>query len=198
MTGSHTRRISSLFHDDKGECQRPSRKISSCQQWQRLYINHKNSHAEKSERLTSLLFNIETLKQERAELASRHKATQSHLKDVESLIKIDAELAHLRQTLSQGVACPLCGATEHDASLMNIDVPETIAKRDELTRSLENIEKLGTQKREQIITAEFEKQQCEKVIAEALAAFSQLEADWQGAMSSLNASVVISKPNPRM
>jgi exonuclease SbcC len=166
--------------------------LASCEQWQRLYINHKNSHAEKAQRLTSLLTNIETLKQERAELAASYKATQSHLKDVESLIKLDAELAHLRQTLSQGEACPLCGATEHDASLMNIDVPETIAKRDELTRSLENIEKLGTQKREQIITAEFEKQQCEKVIAEALAAFSQLEADWQGAMSSLNASVVIS------
>ena len=166
--------------------------IASCEQWQRLYVSHTNSHADKAERLTTLLSSIETLKQERAELVASYKATQSHLKDVESLIKLDAELAHLRQGLSQGDACPLCGATEHDASLMNIDVPETIAKRDELTRTLEDIEKLGTQKREQISTAEFEKQQCEKVIAEAMAAFSQLEADWQSAMLALNARVEIS------
>ena len=166
--------------------------LASCEQWQRLYISHTNSHADKAKRLTTLLSSIETLKQERAELAASYKATQSHLKDVESLIKLDAELAHLRQALSPGDACPLCGATEHDASLMNIDVPETIAKRDELTRTLENIEKLGTQKREQISTAEFEKQQCEKVVAEAKTAFSQLEADWQQAMLTLNARVEIS------
>lgn len=165
--------------------------LAACEQLQRLYINHKNHHAEKTESLASLLLQIEKLKQERAELAASYKATQSHLKDVESLIKLDAELAHLRKELSPGEACPLCGATEHDASLMNIDVPETIAKRDTLTRTLDSIEKAGTQKREQISTAEFEKQQCEKGITEATTAFVQLEADWQQAMTTLNANVDI-------
>ncbi|MDO6565547.1 AAA family ATPase [Alteromonas sp. 1_MG-2023] len=165
--------------------------LAACEQWQQQYSSHKARHLENTKLQSSLHSQIDTLKQERADLAANYKATQSHLKDVESLIKLDAELAHLRNALSRGEACPLCGATEHDASLMNIDVPETIAKRDELTRTLESIEKAGTQKREQISTAEFEKQQCEKVMADATAAFAKIETDWQQAMVTLNAKLDI-------
>ncbi|GAB5393015.1 MAG: AAA family ATPase [Alteromonas macleodii] len=126
---------------------------------------------------------------DRQALVDAYKQTRSNLKDVEALIALDAEVAHLRAQLKSGEPCPVCGANEHTTSSVVIDVPETIQKRDSLKQQLDDIEQQGAQAKESVTHTEFTLVQVNKQLEQASGQRDTLLEKWQQISSVLSADI---------
>ncbi|MEG3766114.1 AAA family ATPase [Alteromonas sp. 14N.309.X.WAT.G.H12] len=66
------------------------------------------------------------------------------LQDLVRLIDQEGQLAAYREALSEGEACPLCGATSHPAlASMAVDVPHTVARKRAMEEKLQQAEQQG-------------------------------------------------------
>lgn len=123
---------------------------------------------------------------DRQALVDAYKQTRSNLKDIEALIALDAEVAHLRAQLKSGEPCPVCGANEHTTSSVAIDVPETIQKRDSLKLQLDDIEQQGARAKESVTQTEFTLAQVNKQLEQASGQRDTLLEKWQQISSVLS------------
>ncbi|AMN10843.1 exonuclease SbcC [Alteromonas macleodii] len=126
---------------------------------------------------------------DRQALVDAYKQTRSNLKDIEALIALDAEVAHLRTQLKSGEPCPVCGANEHTTSSVVIDVPETIQKRDSLKQQLDDIELQGARAKESVTQTEFTLAQVNKQLEQASGQRDTLLEKWQQISSVLSADI---------
>lgn len=126
---------------------------------------------------------------DRQALVDAYKQTRSNLKDIEALIALDAEVAHLRAQLKSGEPCPVCGANEHTTSTVVIDVPETIQKRDSLKQQLDDIEQQGARAKESVTQTEFTLAQVNKQLEQASGQRDALLEKWQQISSVLSADI---------
>ncbi|GFD78081.1 nuclease SbcCD subunit C [Tenacibaculum sp. KUL118] len=126
---------------------------------------------------------------DRQALVDAYKQTRSNLKDIEALIALDAEVAHLRAQLKSGEPCPVCGANEHTTSSVEIDVPETIQKRDSLKQQLDDIEQQGARAKESVTQTEFTLAQVDKQLEQASAQRDTLLEKWQQISSVLSVDI---------
>ena len=126
---------------------------------------------------------------DRQALVDAYKQTRSNLKDIEALIALDAEVAHLRAQLKSGEPCPVCGANEHTTSSVVIDVPETIQKRDSLKQQLDDIELQGARAKESVTQTEFTLAQVNKQLEQASGQRDALLEKWQQISSVLSADI---------
>jgi exonuclease SbcC len=126
---------------------------------------------------------------DRQALVDAYKQTRSNLKDIEALIALDAEVAHLRAQLKSGEPCPVCGANEHTTSSVAIDVPETIQKRDSLKQQLDDIEQQGARAKESVTHTEFTLAQVNKQLEQASGQRDTLLEKWQQISSVLSADI---------
>ncbi|GEA01257.1 nuclease SbcCD subunit C [Alteromonas sp. KUL17] len=126
---------------------------------------------------------------DRQALVDAYKQTRSNLKDIEALIALDAEVAHLRAQLKSGEPCPVCGANEHTTSSVAIDVPETIQKRDSLKQQLDDIEQQGARAKESVTQTEFTLAQVNKQLEQASGQRDTLLEKWQQISSVLSADI---------
>ena len=126
---------------------------------------------------------------DRQALVDAYKQTRSNLKDIEALIALDAEVAHLRAQLKSGEPCPVCGANEHTTSSVVIDVPETIQKRDSLNQQLDDIEQQGARAKESVTKTEFTLAQVNKQLEQASGQRDTLLEKWQQISSVLSADI---------
>ncbi len=126
---------------------------------------------------------------DRQALVDAYKQTRSNLKDIEALIALDAEVAHLRAQLKSGEPCPVCGANEHTTSTVVIDVPETIQKRDSLKQQLDDIEQQGARAKESVTQTEFTLAQVNKQLEQASGQRDTLLEKWQQISSVLSADI---------
>ena len=126
---------------------------------------------------------------DRQALVDAYKQTRGDLKDIEALIALDAEVAHLRAQLKSGEPCPVCGANEHTTSSVVIDVPETIQKRDSLKQQLDNIELQGARAKESVTHTEFTLAQTNKQLDQAIAQREALLATWQQILHAMCADI---------
>ncbi|MEC7633429.1 MAG: AAA family ATPase, partial [Pseudomonadota bacterium] len=126
---------------------------------------------------------------DRQALVDAYKQTRSNLKDIEALIALDAEVAHLRAQLKSGEPCPVCGANEHTTSSVVIDVPETIQKRDSLKQQLDDIEVQGARAKESVTQTEFTLAQVNKQLEQASGQRDALLEKWQQISSVLSADI---------
>ena len=126
---------------------------------------------------------------ERQALVDAYKQTRSNLKDIDALIALDAEVAHLRAQLKSGEPCPVCGANEHTTSSVVIDVPETIQKRDSLKQQLDDIEQQGARAKESVTQTEFTLAQVNKQLEQASGQRDTLLEKWQQISSVLSADI---------
>ena len=126
---------------------------------------------------------------DRQALVDAYKQTRSNLKDIEALIALDAEVAHLRTQLKSGEPCPVCGANEHTTSSVVIDVPETIQKRDSLKQQLDDIEQQGARAKESVTKTEFTLAQVNKQLEQASGQRDTLLEKWQQISSVLSADI---------
>jgi len=126
---------------------------------------------------------------DRQALVDAYKQTRSNLKDIEALIALDAEVAHLRAQLKSGEPCPVCGANEHTTSSVVIDVPETIQKRDSLKQQLDDIEQQGARAKESVTQSEFTLAQVNKQLEQASGQRDTLLEKWQQISSVLSADI---------
>ncbi|GFD92615.1 nuclease SbcCD subunit C [Alteromonas sp. KUL154] len=126
---------------------------------------------------------------DRQALVDAYKQTRSNLKDIEALIALDAEVAHLRAQLKSGEPCPVCGANEHTTSSVEIDVPETIQKRDSLKQQLDDIEQQGARAKESVTQTEFTLTQVNKQLEHASGQRDTLLEKWQQISSALSADI---------
>ncbi|MFD3316598.1 AAA family ATPase [Alteromonas macleodii] len=126
---------------------------------------------------------------DRQALVDAYKQTRSNLKDIEALIALDAEVAHLRAQLKSGEPCPVCGANEHTTSSVAIDVPETIQKRDSLMLQLDDIEQQGARAKESVTQTEFTLAQVNKQLEQASRQRDTLLEKWQQISSVLSADI---------
>ncbi|WP_334019231.1 AAA family ATPase [Alteromonas sp. S015] len=126
---------------------------------------------------------------DRQALVDAYKQIRSNLKDIEALIALDAEVAHLRAQLKSGEPCPVCGANEHTTSSVAIDVPETIQKRDSLKQQLDDIEQQGARAKESVTHTEFTLTQVNKQLDHVSAQRDTLLDKWQQISSVLSADL---------
>ena len=126
---------------------------------------------------------------DRQALVDAYKQTRSNLKDIEALIALDVEVAHLRAQLKSGEPCPVCGANEHTTSSVVIDVPETIQKRDSLNQQLHDIEQQGARAKESVTQTEFTLAQVNKQLEQASGQRDTLLEKWQQISSVLSADI---------
>ncbi|WP_338853033.1 AAA family ATPase [Alteromonas macleodii] len=126
---------------------------------------------------------------DRQALVDAYKQTRSNLKDIEALIALDAEVAHLRAQLKSGEPCPVCGANEHTTSSVAIDVPETIQKRDSLKLQLDDIEQQGARAKESVTQTEFTLAQVNKQLEQESGQRDTLLEKWQQISSVLSADI---------
>ncbi|KHT61048.1 exonuclease SbcC [Alteromonas macleodii] len=126
---------------------------------------------------------------DRQALVDAYKQTRSNLKDIEALIALDAEVAHLRARLKSGEPCPVCGANEHTTSSVVIDVPETIQKRDSLKLQLDDIEQQGARAKESVTQTEFTLAQVNKQLEQASRQRDTLLEKWQQISSVLSTDI---------
>ena len=126
---------------------------------------------------------------DRQALVDAYKQTRSNLKDIEALIALDVEVAHLRAQLKSGEPCPVCGANEHTTSSVVIDVPETIQKRDSLKQQLDDIELQGARAKESVTQTEFTLAQVNKQLEQASGQRDTLLEKWQQISSVLSADI---------
>lgn len=126
---------------------------------------------------------------DRQALVDAYKQTRSNLKDIEALIALDVEVAHLRAQLKSGEPCPVCGANEHTTSTVVIDVPETIQKRDSLNQQLDDIEQQGARAKESVTQTEFTLAQVNKQLEQASGQRDTLLEKWQQISSVLSADI---------
>lgn len=126
---------------------------------------------------------------DRQALVDAYKQTRSNLKDIEALIALDAEVAHLRAQLKSGEPCPVCGANEHTTSSVVIDVPETIQKRDSLKQQLDDIEQQGARAKESVTQTEFTLAQVNKQLEQASGQRDTLLEKWLQISSVLSADI---------
>lgn len=126
---------------------------------------------------------------DRQALVDAYKQTRSNLKDIEALIALDAEVAHLRAQLKSGEPCPVCGANEHTTSSVVIDVPETIQKRDSLKQQLDDIELQGARAKESVTQTEFTLVQVNKQLEQASGQRETLLEKWQQISSVLSTDI---------
>ena len=126
---------------------------------------------------------------DRQALVDAYKQTRSNLKDIEALIALDVEVAHLRAQLKSGEPCPVCGANEHTTSSVVIDVPETIQKRDSLNQQLDDIEQQGARAKESVTQTEFTLAQVNKQLEQASGQRDTLLEKWQQISSVLSADI---------
>ena len=126
---------------------------------------------------------------DRQALVDAYKQTRSNLKDIEAIIALDAEVAHLRAQLKSGEPCPVCGANEHTTSSVVIDVPETIQKRDSLKQQLDDIEQQGARAKESVTQSEFTLAQVNKQLEQASGQRDTLLEKWQQISSVLSADI---------
>ena len=126
---------------------------------------------------------------DRQALVDAYRQIRSNLKDIEALIALDAEVAHLRAQLKSGEPCPVCGANEHTTSSVVIDVPETIQKRDSLKQQLDDIEQQGARAKESVTQTEFTLAQVNKQLEQASGQRDTLLEKWQQISSVLSADI---------
>ncbi|OUV39425.1 MAG: exonuclease SbcC [Rhodobacteraceae bacterium TMED111] len=156
---------------------------------QQQYLALGDDKASLSTQKEGLAKQLERQQSDRQALVDAYKQTRSSLKDVEALIALDAEVAHLRAQLKTGEPCPVCGANEHTTSSVTIDVPETIQKRDSLKQQLDDIEQQGAQAKESVTHTELTLTQVNKQLDQAIAQREALFATWQQVSSLLSADI---------
>ena len=126
---------------------------------------------------------------DRQALVDAYKQTRSNLKDIEALIALDAEVAHLRAQLKSGEPCPVCGANEHTTASVAIDIPETVQKRDSLKEQLDDIEQQGAQAKESVTHTELTLTQVNKQLDQTSAKRDALVEKWKQFSSVLSADI---------
>ncbi|WP_137166583.1 AAA family ATPase [Salinimonas lutimaris] len=117
------------------------------QQWQQEQADLKAQQA-------SLENSIEELGEQRKALLDKYNHQLQLAEDLSRLVSQEAELAAYRSQLNPGDHCPLCGATEHNITSMQVDVPDTIARRDAAQTMVKEIKEQG-----QAVKAELDEKQ---------------------------------------
>ncbi|GFD67346.1 AAA family ATPase [Alteromonas sp. KUL106] len=156
---------------------------------QQQYLTLKQDKVSLSAQKEDLSKQLAQQQSDRQALVDAYKQTRSNLKDIEALIALDAEVAHLRAQLKSGEPCPVCGANEHTTSSVEIDVPETIQKRDSLKQQLDDIEQQGARAKESVTQTEFTLAQVDKQLEQASGQRDTLLEKWQQISSVLSADI---------
>jgi len=156
---------------------------------QQRYISNQQDIASLNTQKSELANALKQQQDERSALADAYRETRSNLKDVEALIALDAEVAHLRAQLKEGEPCPVCGANEHTTSSVAIDVPETVKKRDYLKQQLDDIEQKGAKAKDSVTQTELTLSQIDKQHQKAMSQHNELLENWKQLASELSADV---------
>lgn len=156
---------------------------------QQQYLALEQDKVSRSAQKEDLTKQLAQQQSDRQALVDAYKQTRSNLKDIEALIALDAEVAHLRAQLKSGEPCPVCGANEHTTSSVAIDVPETIQKRDSLKQQLDDIEQQGARAKESVTHTEYTLTQVDKQLEQASAQRDTLLEKWQQLSNVLSADI---------
>ncbi|MFT6908897.1 MAG: exonuclease SbcC, partial [Oleiphilaceae bacterium] len=146
----------------------------------------------KSELLSSQT-QADTLGSERKALAQKYQEQQQHCKDLLQLVSQEEQLAHYRQLLKDDEACPLCGASEHPhAAAMAIDIPDTVARKQQADTLLTQLEQDGKAVREKLDALQLKIKDLHSRLTNISTQQTELLAQWQASAKALQLDCVIS------
>jgi exonuclease SbcC len=134
----------------------------------------------------------DTLTQQRNSLAKDYQDQSQQYKDLQQLVSQEEQLAQYRQLLKDDEACPLCGASEHPlAAQMSIDIPETVARRQQAEQRLHQLEQDGKAVREKLDSLVLKINQLQTHLTEYSKSKTDLTQQWQTCAAILKSDFAI-------
>lgn len=167
--------------------------LHKAQDIQRRHLQLVKEQAQAQTELTTVQQQADDLNNQRNELIKQYQQQEQSYKDLQRLLSQEEQLAQYRQLLKAGDECPLCGAIEHPKSMdMAIDIPDTVARKQQAEARLEQLKQQGTEVREKLDTANSRLKQLQTSLEAGQTTQSQLDGEWQQSMQVLQLTCEIS------
>ncbi|MFK7160061.1 SbcC/MukB-like Walker B domain-containing protein [Marinospirillum sp. MEB164] len=119
-------------------------------------------------------------RQEREQLVEAYRLAEQQRVDLKRLLTQEEELAHYRQALKTGEACPLCGALEHPAAADPLDHHATLARYQQQEQQVASLTEQGQAKKARVEQAQSLCRQLTADLARWTQQQQRKEADWAG------------------
>jgi exonuclease SbcC len=166
--------------------------LYNAQETQRRYLQlDKDKASTKSELLSSqeqaaaLSLQHNTLNQKYQEQSQNHK-------DLQQLVTQEEQLAQYRRLLKDEEECPLCGSAHHPKlSDMEIDIPETVARRQQTEMQLNQLEEERKVVRETLDSLESRIKQLQSDLVKLSTLETELVVLWQSSAEILQLGFAI-------
>jgi exonuclease SbcC len=166
--------------------------LHSAQETQRRYAQLDQDKTTSHRELQSSQTQADELSIQRKTLVQRYQQHTQHYKDLQQLVSQEEQLAQYRQLLKKDQECPLCGATEHpNSAAMDIDIPDTVARKQQAEKLLNQLEQDGKAVREKLDSLALKIKQLQSRLAELTTLESELSALWQGRVEALQLDFAI-------
>lgn len=163
---------------------------------QEQYLQRQQEQQQLQNDLPQLHSSQQQLTEQRAVLAEQYKSAQQQLKDLQLLLSQEEQLAHFRQQLQQGEACPLCGATEHPLFVAgSLDIPQTLSRQQATTAILEQTSEQGQQCREALDRVNTQLTEFAARLTALAEQKAALQTQWQQLIAALNSTALIDEPS---
>ena len=120
-------------------------------------------------------------------MVQQYKDQEQRHKDLQQLVSQEEQLAQYRQSLKEDEECPLCGASHHpNITDMDIDVPDTIARKQQAELLINQLEQEGRAVRESLDSLNLKINDMQARLVESNKHESRLMEQWQLQAKTLN------------
>lgn len=160
--------------------------VHKAQDIQRRFLQLNKDQASSQNELQNSQTQVAELTTQRSALAKDYQEQSQQCQDLQQLVSQEEQLAQYRQLLKDDEACPLCGATEHPLSAdMSIDIPQTVARKQQAEQRLIQLEQDGKAVREKLDSLSEKIKQCQAQLTENTEIKTELSQQWQASMAKL-------------
>ena len=166
--------------------------LHSAQELQRRYVQLDKDKTNSQRELHSCQTQAEQLNMQRSTLLQQYQEQKQQHKDLQQLVSQEEQLAQYRQLLKDEEECPLCGATEHPKSAaMAIDIPDTVARKQQAEIRLNQLEQDGKAVRETLDSLALRIKQLQANLLELSHVETELTSLWNGRVEILQLDFAI-------
>jgi exonuclease SbcC len=168
--------------------------LHKAQDIQRRFLQLDKDQTASQNELQTSQAQADELTTQRNTLAKDYQEQSQQCKDLQLLVSQEEQLAQYRQLLKDDEACPLCGATDHPQSAdMVIDIPETVARKQQAEQRKSQLEQDGKAVREKLDSLTHNINQLQSQLAEYITLKTDLCNQWQSQAEKLHFDFAINQ-----
>jgi exonuclease SbcC len=166
--------------------------LHKAQDTQRRYLQLEKDRTVCQSELVTSQQQVDELSTQRNTLVQKYQEQEQTCKDLQQLVSQEEQLAQYRQLLKADEECPLCGATDHPkSSVMAIDIPETVNRKQQAEVLLEQCKQQGTVVREKLDSFKLRATELQTRLADLGALENELVIQWQERAATLQLNFAI-------